>query len=76
MAKLDAAKRNALPKSSFGLPETRQYPENDKPHARAALSRASHAEKVGHITPAQESRIAAKAHRILGDKPGQHWSKK
>lgn len=40
-AKLKAATRNALPKSAFALPATRQYPIHDANHARAALSRSS-----------------------------------
>lgn len=40
MAKLNAAKRNALPSTSFALPSSRKFPINDASHARNALSRA------------------------------------
>ena len=40
MAKLDAAKRNKLPKSDFAVPG-RKYPVNDKKHARNALARVA-----------------------------------
>lgn len=33
---LDAAERNALPDSDFGLPELREYPMPDAAHVRAA----------------------------------------
>lgn len=38
MAKLNAKKRKALPKSSFAIPSMRAYPIHDKAHARAALA--------------------------------------
>jgi len=41
MAKLKAARRNALPKSSFALPGKRAYPIHDRSHAANALARAS-----------------------------------
>lgn len=41
MAKLTAAKRNALPASSFIGKKDRSYPIPDKSHARNALARAS-----------------------------------
>ena len=40
MAKLNAAKRNALPSKDFALPGGR-YPINDPSHARNALARSS-----------------------------------
>ena len=49
----------------FGLPKTREYPMNDKNHARLAKSGASHALHVGNITSAQKRKIDAKANRIL-----------
>ena len=42
MAKLNAAKRNALPSSDFVFPGTRKYPIEDAAHARDAKSRAAH----------------------------------
>lgn len=41
MAKLTAAKRNALPGKSFIFPGRRSYPIPDESHARNALARAS-----------------------------------
>lgn len=37
MAKLSAAQRRRLPKSSFAMPGSRSYPIHDRAHARAAL---------------------------------------
>ena len=56
MAKLNAAKRNALATGSFALPG-RRYPINDQNHARAALSRAS-----ATATPAEQATIRRKVH--------------
>ena len=41
MARLNAAKRNALPSKDFAEPGARKFPINDASHARNALSRAS-----------------------------------
>lgn len=64
MAKLTAASRKRLPKSSFALPSTRSksggsggYPIPDKSHARNALARVSQ-----HGTPAQKKQVRAKVH--------------
>lgn len=38
MAKLSAKERKALKTSSFALPATREYPIQDRDHAKAALS--------------------------------------
>lgn len=65
MAKLNAARRRALPSSDFGLPKTKGYPMPDKNHARLAKSGASRALRVGNITPAQKRQIDAKANRKL-----------
>lgn len=68
MAKLSAAQRKALPKSSFALPTQRAYPVNDANHARLALSAASRAEHVGNITAAQKATIVSKAKaKLKGD---------
>jgi hypothetical protein len=67
MAKLTAAKRNALPAAAFGEPKQRKYPMPDKGHAEAAKGRATQQEKKGRLTPAAAARIRAKADRILGD---------
>jgi hypothetical protein len=65
MGKLTTAARKALPASAFGLPKSRQYPEQDKAHARDAKARASEEEHKGRISPAQERQIDAKADRKL-----------
>lgn len=41
MARLTYHQRQALPDSAFAIPETREYPIEDRPHARDALSRVS-----------------------------------
>ena len=65
MAKLSAAKRDALPKSDFGLPTERKYPMPDHTHARDAKARASAQEKAGKLSEAQKDRIDRKADRVL-----------
>lgn len=57
MAKLFAAKRNALPKSDFALPGKRAFPINDKTHAVQALR------MKGHADPAEQKEITAKVHK-------------
>jgi hypothetical protein len=66
MAKLDAAEKNAEPKSEFGLPEQRKYPMPDASHARNAKARASQMEHQGKLSGADKKKIDAKADRILG----------
>ena len=66
MAKLTASKKNAEPKSDFGLPEQRKYPMPDASHARNAKARASQQERRGKLSAAEKKRIDAKADRILG----------
>lgn len=66
MARLRARQRKNLPASDFGLPATRQYPEEDKAHARDAKARASEEQHVGRITRSQEAQIDRKANRKLG----------
>jgi hypothetical protein len=68
MAKLTTKQRKALPKSSFGLPATKQYPVNDRTHAVAAKSRASQQLKAGNLTPSQKKQIDAKANAVLKSK--------
>lgn len=63
--RLNAAKRNALPKSDFGLPASRGYPMPDQNHARVALSRASQAVNAGRMSKSTEEKIDSKANRIL-----------
>jgi hypothetical protein len=57
VAKLTAAKRNALPDSAFAGPG-RSYPIEDASHARNALARG--AQNAG---PALQSKIKAKVKR-------------
>ena len=66
MAKLNAAKRKAMPKSEFAGPG-RSFPVNDKTHARLAKSGASRALHVGNISSAEKAKIDAKANRVLGE---------
>ena len=66
MAELTAKKRDAVPKSEFGLPEERKYPMPDKAHARNAKARASQQKHDGNLTAAEEKKIDRKADRILG----------
>jgi hypothetical protein len=68
MAKLNAAKRNALPKSDFAGPD-RSYPVPDASHARNAKARASQAVNAGRMSKSQEAKIDAKADRVMGKKP-------
>jgi hypothetical protein len=66
MADLNTKSRNKLPASDFGLPDTRQYPEENKAHARDALARESEELAKGNLTPEQASRIKHKAEQVLG----------
>lgn len=66
MATLTAAKRNALPKSKFGLPGSEKYPMPDKSHAANAKARATQMVKKGKLSPASAAKIKAKANKILG----------
>lgn len=58
--KLNASKRNALPKSAFAGPN-RSYPIPDKTHARIAKSFAAR-----YASPAERAQIDAKANQVLG----------
>jgi hypothetical protein len=66
MAELKAARRNALPKSSFGQPGERKYPMPDKAHAANAKARAAQQVKAGNLSPSSKAKIDAKANKILG----------
>ena len=65
MAELSTKKRNAEPKSEFGLPDERKYPMPDKSHARNAKARASQQVKKGNLTAAEKTKIDRKADKIL-----------
>jgi len=64
MAKLTTKARNSLPKSDFAGPD-RSYPVNDKNHARNAKARASEMENKGKLSKSAESKIDAKANKVL-----------
>jgi hypothetical protein len=65
MAELTTRKRNAEPKSDFGLPDEKKYPMPDKSHARNAKARASQQVKKGNLTKSEKQQIDRKADRIL-----------
>jgi len=65
MAELTTKKRNAEPKSDFGLPDEHKYPMPDKSHAANAKARAQQQVKKGNLTSAEKTKIDRKADRIL-----------
>jgi hypothetical protein len=65
MAELTTRKRNAVPKSEFGLPGEHKYPMPDKSHAANAKARATQQVKKGNLTSAERTKIDRKADRIL-----------
>lgn len=65
MSKLNAAKRNKIPKSEFGLPGERKYPMPDKAHAKNAKARASQMVKKGKLSESSKEKIDAKADRVM-----------
>ena len=67
MAKLKAAKRNALPASKFGEPKERKYPMPDQSHAANAKARATQMVNRGKLSAGAAARIREKANRILGE---------
>ena len=68
MAKLSTAKKNAEPKTDFGLPEKRKYPMPDADHAKNAKARASQAENAGKLSAADQKRVDSKADKVLKKK--------
>lgn len=68
MAKLSTAKRDSLPKSSFGEPGSRKYPMPDASHAANAKARASQAVNAGRMSKSTESKIDGNADRVMGKK--------
>lgn len=68
MSKLTAKKRDAIPKSEFGLPGSRKYPMPDKNHAANAKARAAQMVEKGKLSPASKKKIDAKANKVLGNK--------
>jgi hypothetical protein len=65
MARLRAARRKKLPKSSFGLPGSRKYPMHDRAHAANAKARARQQLKRGKLSRSSYNKIVAKANRKL-----------
>jgi hypothetical protein len=71
MAKLSSAQRKSMPKSEFGLPGKKAYPMPDASHAANAKARASQQVNAGRMSTSTESKIDAKADRVMGTKPGR-----
>lgn len=65
MSKLNAKRRNALPKSDFSLPDSRKYPVDTKARAANAKARATQMENKGKLSESAKSKIDAKANRVL-----------
>lgn len=59
---LSSKRRQALPRTAFALPETRQYPIHDKRHARNALARVAQ-----HGTPEQKTKVRNAVKRRYSD---------
>lgn len=72
MARLTAAKRNALPASAFAGPN-RSFPINDPTHAAQAERMTGRAVKAGTISAGTAALIKTKAKRKLGS-IGKHKS--
>jgi len=66
MAKLTTKARKKLPKKDFALPTTKDYPIEDKNHARAALSRSS-----GKPVAAKVRKAVQKKYPSMGKKKGK-----
>ena len=64
MTELSTKKRKALPKKEFAGPGE-SYPIPDKSHAANAKARASQAVKAGRMSKTAESKIDAKANKVL-----------
>ena len=65
MAKLTTAARKKIPKKEFGMPGEKKYPMPDKNHAKNAKARASEMEHKGKLSKSAESKIDAKADKML-----------
>ena len=68
MATLTTKARKSIPKKEFGLPAEKKYPIPDRAHAANAKARASEMEKKGKLSKSSESKIDAKANKILKGK--------
>lgn len=67
MAKLTTSARKKIPTSKFAGPD-RSYPVEDKKHAANAKARASQAVNAGRMSKSEESKIDAKANKVLKKK--------
>jgi hypothetical protein len=67
MAPLTTKRRNALPKSEFGLPGRRAYPMPDRSHAANAKARAKQQLNAGNLTKQQYGHIVGQANEFLND---------
>jgi hypothetical protein len=76
MADLKAKQRNALPKSSFGLPGSKKYPMPDESHAINAKARAKQQVNAGNLSAGSAAKIDAKANKIIKASGGQVSKKK
>jgi hypothetical protein len=64
MARLTAAQRRREPASVFAGPN-RSFPLTDKVHDEKALQLVGRSVRAGNTTPAQATRIRARAHAAL-----------
>lgn len=67
MAVLKVKTRNKIDRSKFGLPDTRQYPLEDKAHAVDAKGRATQQLAKGNLSPSQAAEIRHHADVVLGE---------
>jgi hypothetical protein len=63
---MTAARRRSLPKSAFGLPESRRYPLDTPGRAVNAKARATQQLERGNLSHAEAREIHARANRKLG----------
>lgn len=61
MATLTAAKRDEMPKKSFGIPGKKAFPMNDAEHDRLAISGATRSYNAGNISKGTEERLQSEA---------------
>lgn len=66
MAKLTTQARSKLSQQTFGLPNERKYPINNKAHAENAKARASQQYDKGDLSAGEKAEIDAKANKKLG----------
>jgi hypothetical protein len=71
--KLTSKGRSKIPAKEFGEPKGRKYPMPDKSHAANAKARASEMEHKGRISKSEESKIDAKADKVMGKMRHEHF---